>query len=118
MQDQNDKLTTLLKQWPEIEPRPAFDQDVLRRIRLADLPSRPACPSTLGQFLDDWAVRLTSGWGFAAAVAVAVMVGFVLASATPAPRDAATASADGVSDLLASDAFSGSYVAMLNGGGR
>ena len=113
MQDQNDKLTTLLKQWPEIELRSAFDQDTLRRIRL-----ERAVAAEYASVFECWAVRLTSGWGIAAAVAAAVVVGFVLASETPAPGDATASSTDGMSDLLAADAFSGNYVAMLNGGGR
>ena len=115
MQEPNDKLGALLKQWPEVEPRPAFDQDVLRRIRL----ERAAVAESAGLRLFDFlAARLTSGRGIAAAVAAAVAAGFVLASATPEPEDAAVPSAGGVSEWLAGDSVSGSYVAMLNGGGR
>lgn len=114
MQNQNDKqLKTLLKQWPEIEPRPAFDQDVLRRIRL-----ERATAAESARVFERWAARLTSAWGIAAAVTAAVVIGFVLASATPEPGDAAVPATDDMSDLLAADSVSGSYVAMLNGGGR
>jgi hypothetical protein len=114
MQEPNDRLDALLKQWPEVEPRPAFDQDVLRRIRL----ERARADSASAGFFDRLALRLTSGWGIAAAITAAVVAGFVWASTTPVPADAAVPSEDGISELLAGDSVSGSYAAMLNGGGR
>ncbi len=104
------QLKTLLKRWPEIEPRPAFDQDVLRRIRLER--TKDAGVSGL------WAARLTSRWGIVAVVLAAAAVGAVLAGVTPVYGKGDGPAADSVPDLLAEDSVSGSYVAMLNGGGR
>ena len=113
MQENNDKLSALLKQGPEIEPRAAFDQDVLRRIRV----ERAAATESAGfglSFLDRLAARLTSAWGVAAAVAAATVIGFLLASATLAP-DADDAMIADLPDALSTETISGSYVAMMEG---
>ena len=113
MQEPNDQLGALLKRWPEIEPRAAFDQDVLRRLRL----ERAAVAESAGfgcGFLDRLAARRTSAWGVAAAVTAAVVIGFLLASATSAP-DAGDTMIAGLPDALSPDTISGNYVAMVEG---
>ena len=113
MQEPNNKLSAFLKQWPEIEPRAAFDQDVLRRIRV----ERAAATESAGlglSFLDRLAAQLTSVWGIAAAVVVATVIGFLLASATSAP-DADDTMIAGLPDALSLDTISGNYVAMVEG---
>lgn len=112
MQEQNDKLGALLKRWPEIEPRPAFDQDVLRRIRL----ERAAVVESAGldsAFLDRLVSRLTSAWGIA--VAAAIVVGFLLANTTPAPDAGRDPLAAGLPDALRPGTLSGNYVALMGG---
>ena len=117
MQGQNDKLSTLLKQWPEIEPRAAFDQDVLRRIRLERAAVAADSAGFGSDFLDRLTARLTSAWGVAAAVAVAVVIGFLLASATSAPDMGDGMIAD-LPDALRPGSLSGNYVALAEGNFR
>lgn len=116
MQKQNDKLASLLKQWPGIEPHPTFDQDVLRRIRIER--AAAVMPVGLGfAFLDCLAARLMSLQGVAAAVAAAIVIGFLLACTTPAREMIATEVANHpeVSHL---GTLSENYLAMARGGGQ
>ncbi len=111
MQEQNDRLGALLKQWPEIEPRPTFDQDVLRRVRLARaVTTESATAGWWGRFV----LRLTSTWGIAATVAAALFAGFLLANVTSGLDSSASGAAD-FPDALQTGTLSGNYVAMMGG---
>ena len=81
--EQEKQLSRLLKQWPDLEPRPAFAPDVLRRIRLEA--ARPSAPG-LWAWLPAW-LRLPGRLAWAAGVplALALAIGVASAWVLPAP---------------------------------
>lgn len=114
MQKQNDKLASLLKQWPGVEPHPTFDQDVLRRIRIER--AAAVTPVGLGSaFLDFLAIRLISVQGMVAAVAAAIVIGFLLACTTPA-REMIATDVTSHPDVSHLGMLSENYLAMARGG--
>lgn len=78
MNDYDDKLHALLRQWRDIEPAGSFEANVWRRIR------QSARPEPVGW--RDWLPQ--PAWGLAAAVIVGVVVGagsgWLAAPVTPA----------------------------------
>lgn len=108
-----DKLSELLKQWPDLQPRPAFAADVLRRIRL-DRHEHAGRTETAGVWGWLWGrtgvARLAAG----TALAIAMLGGAGLALISrPAP---AAPSLDAHAfTLLRPGSVSGNYLAMTEG---
>lgn len=69
MNEAPDKLQALLKQWHGVAPRPAFEQDVLRRIRLDREQGDSAATGVWG-WLAGWtgAAKAAAGLALVAAV--------------------------------------------------
>ncbi len=105
-----DKLSNLLRQWPGIEPRPAFEQDVLRRLRLEA--TRPAAAG-LWSWLPAWLGSPTRlAWGAVLPLILALLVGIVSNHVLPAADTHAPTPYGGLS-VLDSDTVTGGYIAML-----
>jgi hypothetical protein len=98
MNPSDDKLKQLLGQWREIEPRPQFNADVLRRIR-----------QPLPQY-QGWLERfgLQPIWAQAVAMLAGITIG-LYAGLSPAPAAQAVA-------LLKPGTLTGNYVSMISGG--
>lgn len=104
-----DNLNSLLRQWPGIEPRPTFEQDVLRRIRLEA--ARPAAES-LWSWLPGWLGspgRLA--WGAALPLLLALLLGIVSNHILPV-AEAHVPTAYGGLSVLESDTVTGGYIAL------
>jgi hypothetical protein len=71
MNQSEDKLSALLKQWQDIEPKGDFETNVWRQIRTADSwhPERVSLMEAIGRLL--W----EPAWSVAAALGLAVLVG-------------------------------------------
>ena len=93
MNDQ--ELSALLRTWRAPEPSPTFEQDVLRRVRLA-----PAAPARMGWLA--WFAPAPFWSAIAAAVVAGLIAGVV---SKPVPHA-----------LLADDSVSRSYVRIVTGG--
>jgi len=100
MSQHDEQLHRLLRQWRDLEPRPAFAVDVRRRIRLAE----PVPVNRRAGWLPSWA-------SLGAAVAVALVVGMW------SGRQAAPGFAQPPTTFMAPDSLAGSYL-KLTGGNR
>jgi len=79
-----DELGLLLRQWPDMEPPPAFEQDVLRRIRLEV--GRPRSQG-LAAWLPAWLGSPSRlAWAAGTPLALALVAGVVGARALPERR--------------------------------
>jgi len=109
----NDKqLSELLTRWPDIHPRPAFAQDVLRRIRIEATNSRAP--------VQDWWVAWFESprrlaWATGCACALTLATG-VLTSLTP-PTPTAPPSARPTQNFAFLDrgSLAGNYLALTGG---
>jgi hypothetical protein len=107
--EQDRQLSRLLKEWPGPEPRPTFEQDVLRRIRLEVVP-----PSATGL----WAwlpVWLNSRGRLAWATVVPLTVAFALGVASawlPPSTGTDAATPLGSLSVLEHGTVAAGYVAM------
>ncbi len=99
MNDNDDKLRRLLATWKDIEPRPDFAADVLRRIRRIE----PAHPALV------W-LTTSPAWTYIAALAAGLLVGTYAAWAPVSGRSDGT--------LLHSGTVAGNYLSLLAGGAR
>lgn len=105
MSANDDKLSALLKQWRDIEPRGNFEANVWRRIRMAaaqDAPERLSLVEAIGRLL--W----RPAWSVAAAVVMALVVGVWTGIATGPRRDTSQAELR----FLAPGTLAGSYLEM------
>jgi hypothetical protein len=111
MKQDDDKLSSLLKQWRDIEPRANFEANVRRRIRLAttDAPERGGWMELLQ--------RLTRqpAFSIAAAVVVGLIVG-MWGGIKSAPQ--VTNRAGMELQFLSSGTLAGSYVSLTREGRR
>ena len=105
MNQDDDKLRALLRQWRDIEPRGNFEANVWRQIRTAaaERRERVGLIEAMGRLL--W----QPAWSVAAALVVAVVVG-VWGGVESAPRQTDTSKAE--LQFLASGTLSGSYLQM------
>jgi len=105
MNQNDDKLRALLRQWRDIEPPGNFEANVWRQIRTAaaERPARVSLIETIGRLL--W----QPAWSVTAAVAVALAVG-VWGGVASAPRHTDTSKAE--LQFLASGTLAGSYLQM------
>ena len=103
MNQNDDKLRALLKQWHDIDPPGDFETNVWRRIRLAGdkHPVRIGLIETMGQLL--W----QPAWSVAAALLVATLVG-VWGGVASTPRQTDTSQAE--LQFLGSGTLAGSYL--------
>lgn len=111
MNERNDKLTALLKQWRDIEPKANFEANVRRRIRLAQTEAPETV--TLAELLRRWL------WQPASSVAAAAVLGLVVGvwggiSSTPRPEKPRYAD----TQFLGGETLAGSYLRMASGGAR
>ena len=105
MNENDDKLRALLKQWRDIEPRGNFQANVWRRIRMSaaeDAPERLSLIEAMGRLL--W----RPAWSVAAAVAMALAVGVWSGIATGPRWDTSRAELR----FLAPGTLAGSYLEM------
>ncbi len=101
MNENDDKLRALLRQWREIEPRGNFEANVWRRIRQ----SEASAPSPVGWL--EWLWR--PAFALTASVAVSVMIGALSGIHTAAARNAAL-------DLPPAHTLTGGYLALTTKG--
>jgi len=103
MNQNDDKLRALLKQWHDIEPPGDFEANVWRQIRLAadQHTVRVGLIETMGRLL--W----QPAWSVAAALLVATLVG-VWGGVASAPRHTGTSQAE--LQFLGSGTLAGSYL--------
>jgi hypothetical protein len=87
MNEHDEKLSALLKQWRDIEPRANFEANVRRRIRLAET-EEPERVSVIELLLRNWLYK--PAMSIAAAVAVSLILGSSLGVLT-SPRSASVA---------------------------
>ena len=107
----DERLSALLHEWKEMEPRANFEADVRRRIRAASMPSRLGL--VVLTVLREWLVPRPA-WVSAAAAAAGVVAGVGLAFSAPAARDGRQTP----EPLMSSKALAGSYLALATGGTR
>lgn len=86
-------LSKLLRQWPDLEPQPAFAADVRRRLRQAAPPAEPRWA---------WLAPLAA----AAVVALMVSIGTARRAAEPVPVPIT---------FLAPDTLAGGYLRLAEG---
>ena len=109
-QDDNARLSTLLKEWSAVEPSPAFDQGVWARIRRETVTAPPRVA-----LLDFLRLALARpAWAAAAAAVIGIGLGIVAALVAPRPAVAGPQT----ERLLQRDTLAGSYLAMTTGGIR
>ena len=103
MNQDDDKLRALLKQWHDIGPPGDFETNVWRQIRLADdtHPARIGLIETMGQLL--W----QPAWSVAVALLVATLVG-VWGGVASTPHRTGTSQAE--LQFLGSGTLAGSYL--------
>ena len=103
MNQNDDKLRALLKQWRGIGPKANFEANVWRRIRLAPdkRPLRIGLIETMGQLL------CQPAWSVAAALLVATLVG-VWGGVVSTPRQTNTTQTE--LQFLGSGTLAGSYL--------
>ncbi len=102
MNQNDDKLRALLRQWRDIEPQGNFEANVWRRIRVAaDRPERVGLIDVMGRLL--W----QPAWSVAAALFVAALVG-VWGGVASISRPADTSQAE--LQFLAPGTLAGSYL--------
>ncbi|MGD1018097.1 MAG: hypothetical protein ABSA12_02135 [Verrucomicrobiia bacterium] len=103
MNENDDKLRALLRQWRDIEPQGNFEADVWRRIRVAAAvyPERVSLIEAMGRLL--W----QPAWSVAAALFVAALVG-VWGGVATTSRPADTSRAE--LQFLAPGTLAGSYL--------
>ncbi len=87
MNQNDDKLRALLKQWRDIEPPGNFEDNVWRRIRLAEA-EKPERVSVIELLARNWLYK--PAMSIAAAVAVSLILGSSLGVLT-APKSASAA---------------------------
>jgi hypothetical protein len=109
MNQNDDKLRALLRQWRDIEPRGSFEANVWRQIRTAAAERREGMSlvEAIGRLL--W----QPAWSVAAALVLALALG-VWSGVASNPRPADTSGAE--LQFLASGTLAGSYLEM--GGNR
>ena len=105
MNQNDDKLRALLRQWRDIEPRGNFEANVWRQIRTAaaERPERVSLAETIGRLL--W----QPAWSVAATLVVALAVG-VWGGVASVSRRADTSKAE--LQFLSSGTLAGSYLQM------
>ena len=109
MNDQDEKLSRLLRQWRDIEPRPTFEPDVLRRIRLEV--ARPRS-TDLQAWLPAW-LGAPRRLAVAAAVPLALALAIGVASVWVLPPvDSRPPMPLGSLSVLERGTVAGNYVAM------
>jgi hypothetical protein len=103
MNQNDDKLSALLKQWRDIEPRGDFEANVWRQIRVADgkRSERTSLVEAMGRLL--W----QPAWSVCAALVVALLLG-VWGGIASASRRADTSQAE--LQFLAPGTLAGRYV--------
>ncbi len=103
MNQNDDKLRALLRQWRDIEPQGNFEANVWRRIRVADAvqPERVSLIEAMGRLL--W----QPAWSVAVALFVAALVG-VWGGVATMSRPADTSRAE--LQFLAPGTLAGSYL--------
>lgn len=117
MNQQDPQLSGLLRKWQDIEPRPAFAQDVLRRMRLAT----PA-PGTAGEetglrfLLRRWLPPALRPVALTAAAAFVGGVLFGLTATRPIADSAGERDAPVRFQILQPGTVSGNYLAFTQGG--
>ena len=113
MKNNPDNLESLLKQWADIEPRPAFDQDVLRRIRLdRQAAVRPGSASAgVWGWLAGWTVPARATAGLVLIVALAGGAGLALLQ----DRGSESALDRNAFGILRPGSVAGGYVLMSGG---
>ena len=105
MNQNDDKLKALLKQWRDIEPKGNFEANVWRQIRVSDAEraERVSLVEAIGRLL--W----QPGWSMAVALLVAVAVGVWGGVASMSPR---TDTTKAELQFLAPGTLAGSYLQM------
>ena len=112
MNQHDEKLSALLKQWRDIEPKANFEANVLRRIRLAQAPEAERIAGIeLWRRLFSQPVLVR-----AAAVIVAGMIVGATAGVVSAPRPLAQAHSD--FGFLSGATLAGGYLKLTSEGGR
>jgi hypothetical protein len=112
MNQNDDKLRALLKQWRDIEPPGNFEANVWRRIRLAEA-EKPERVSVIELFLRNWPYK--PAMSIAAAVAASFILGLSLGVLT-APRSASTTPKE--LGFLSSGTLAGGYLRTAAGSAR
>ena len=111
MNNDNEKLNTLLQQWREIEPKASFEADVLRRIHLAQInePERVRLIDLLQQWL----------WRPTVAVATAGIVSVIIGtSGGLLTMSKATVTADSEMRFMSQGTLAGGYTQLAGERGR
>ena len=109
-QEDEDRLTLLLREWKDIEPKAGFEATVWRRIRAASV-QEPHL--SLTALLRGWFMPRPV-WVSLMAAAAGVLVGVGLAFSSFPARDGHNA----YEPLLHSQTLAGSYFSMATGGTR
>ena len=105
MNQNDDKLRALLKQWRDIEPSGNFEANVWRRIRLAEAPE----PARI-TFIELLRRLVTQpAWSVAVAVVIGLTAG-IWGGVASVPRQQDTSKAE--LQFLASGTLAGSYAQM------
>ncbi len=107
MNQEDDKLSALLKQWRDIDPPTNFEANVWRQIRVAAAPAVDPVNwiELIGRLL--W----QPAWSVVAAVVVALVVG-IWGGITSVPRQINTPTAE--LQFLSSGSLAGSYAQMTS----
>ena len=109
--DGDKRLTALLREWKTVEPEPAFEAAVWRRIRAQSAPpSRHTALSNLRAWLE-----LRPVWANAIAAAAGILAGVGLAFFAPASGGERRT---GDPLLHSETTLAGSYIAMATGEAR
>jgi hypothetical protein len=111
MNQNDDKLSALLKQWRDVEPPTNFEANVWRQIRVAAAPAVETVNwiDLIGRLL--W----QPAWSVVAAMVVALIVG-VWGGIASVPRQTNTPTAE--LQFLSSGTLAGGYAQMLSKEGR
>ena len=107
MNNQDDKLRALLKQWGDIEPRTGFEANVWRRIRQAQA-AEPERVTIAEWFRRGW---WQPAWAVTAAVTVSVVIG-TAAGLRTAPQPATTARQE--MGFLSAGTLAGGYAKLAS----
>lgn len=108
MTNGDEKLRVLLKEWRDVEPGPAFEAQVWRRIRAPD--RREAGIGWVEALRELWANQ--PAWATAAALVAAVVLGIRLGLAPLSPPSVSQFA------LARPGSVTGNYVSMISGGTR
>lgn len=104
----DERLSSLLREWKGVEPRPSFEATVWRRIRAASAPESHALSGLW--LLREWCTPRMA-WVGAMTVALSILTGVGAGFSTPRTHHAREAA----DPLLHPQTLAGSYLTMVAG---